>query len=273
MKAVLAARAAFCSSRWRAKLNASGGAVTPSGRVEVVGFMAVSFGPALLEAAGRLSLEYASDGVPSAQERSAREFDGAVRQQVEDEGTTTADGRAMGGAGAVDLPSGRLAVEGRRAARRHAVARRQGHDQVDLAVRVAVVRARDVVHVDDVDREAVRPRRRLQHAAEADAAVLALAHPTLGHAGPAGRGQGFVGDTAGPVPFVEVAGEVVVEGSPRDRGRQHRDPPGEVLLHGIAHGQVLIAKAALNCMPRRYRDGLTSSSTIMHPPGQEFPAT
>ncbi len=92
-----------------------------------------------------------------------------LRQQVKHQGAALADRRPVGASGRVHQPACGAAVE--------AGVAFQWHHQVDLAQRMAVVRAGDVLHVDDVDREAVQLGLGLEDAAIADAAAFALAQP------------------------------------------------------------------------------------------------
>src|SRR6266511_5324865 len=101
-----------------------------------------------------------------------REFDRAVGQQIKHERAAAGDRGHVRAAGTVDDPSCAMAVERRTGVERH--------DEVDLAGLMTMVTAGDVVHVDDVDREAVRRRAGLDDASVLDAGVFAIAHPSAG---------------------------------------------------------------------------------------------
>ena len=109
----------------------------------------------------------------------------------------------------------------------------QRHDQVDLAVRVGVVRAGDVLHVDHVDREAVQRVFGLEDAAVSDAAAFALAQPAFGHAADAGLAQLLEAGAARAVRGVEPLVERGVERPAVDVGGQAGD---QLVKCGLAGG-------------------------------------
>jgi hypothetical protein len=143
----------------------------------------------------------------------------------------------MGAPGRADQPAGRAAVEAGVAV--------DGHHEVDLAVRMHVVRAGDVLHVDDIDRESMKVGRGLEDPPVADPAALAVAQPAGGHAGLAAGAQLAVGAARRPVFTVEPFVERAVQGPPGDlRGER-----GQVLAE-IVHGHL--------CPPRGLTGGLVN---------------
>src|SRR5512144_2538435 len=130
--AVFAGRAAFTASRYAAKLKVSGGGCTPSGVCSGIALIVVS----------------------SVVVGGSAELDLAAGKKVQHQRPPLRYRRAMRAAGRADQPARRAAVEAGVALDRH--------HEVDLAVRVHVVRSGDVLHVDDVDREAVQVVGRLE---------------------------------------------------------------------------------------------------------------
>src|SRR4029453_4309957 len=131
------------------------------------------------------------------------EGDLPARQQIEHKRPALAHRGSVAASGRAYDPAGRATVEARRA--------RDGHDEVDLALRMHVVRARDVVHVDDVDREAVEVVRGLEDPAVADAAALVVAQPSRGDALLAALLESVVGRAPGAVLAVQPGIEAGVQ--------------------------------------------------------------
>jgi hypothetical protein len=106
------------------------------------------------------------------------------------------------------------------------------HHEVDLAVRMAMVPAGDVLHLDDVDREAVGGLARLHHPAVLDARVLAAAHPAGGDARREASDDRLHGGAVGREPAIQVRLERSIERARADRGGDRRHQFAEF---GLGH--------------------------------------
>ena len=118
----------------------------------------------------------------------------------------------MGAARRVHTPASRVPVEGGIAFQRH--------DQVDLSLRMGVVRTGDVLHIHHIHREALQRVVCLENAAVADAATLALAKPALRHTSQAPCLDLLVCGTIGPVRLVQPSLQITVQASARDLSGQ-----------------------------------------------------
>ena len=84
----------------------------------------------------------------------------------------------MGTVSTINAPSSTSAVE--------LGARSQGHDQIDFAIGVSMMRANDVFHVDDIGAETPGAGAGFEYAPELDPTGFTVAHPPTGDAGLAG---------------------------------------------------------------------------------------
>ncbi len=91
----------------------------------------------------------------------------------------------MSTSGCVDAPASVVTVE--------RGVRREGHDQINFAIRVHMVRADDIFHLDHVNRKAVRCFGRFDDAPKLDSARLAVTYQARSSACSAGIEQAAIG--------------------------------------------------------------------------------
>ncbi len=154
--------------------------------------------------------------------RSSGEVDLALGEQVKDNRLATSDGRIVLGIRLVDQPSLALAIELR--------SRSLRDDHVDLTIGMAVIRALDIIHQDDVNRKTVGLGTLLDDAAESDAAMLTIAQPACIDSLPAKLGQIVESLAARRKTLIEKRLQIAVEILARDAGGNRCHRCGEILL-------------------------------------------
>ena len=128
---------------------------------------------------------------------------------------------------------------------------RQGHDHVYLALGMAMVRTLDILHLDHIHGKTMGRRRRLDDAAEPDAAGLSRAHPA--------GGDRFLAELEDVAEYLAGSGKLGLEevgqsGIDRPAGDlpgDLRDPLGEGFGRRLGHHRFLLERPRRPVIPER----------------------